>query len=132
MLVNLTKGEDMWKQAQSNERPKQVEVGKSTVYIRKNITQIEGGFEYLEQKLPLEDWELYKALASDERSDIDFALALLGADELIPELTANWDSRIEKYKQYYQSGQWSLDRINMLRDRGLITDDEYNYIVGEN
>lgn len=122
----------MWKQSQSSERPQEVEIGKSTVYVRKDIERVEDGYNYLEQTMPLEDWELYRGLASSERSDIDFALALLGADELIPELTANWDSRIEKYKQYYQSGQWSLDRINMLRDRGLITDDEYNYIVGEN
>ena len=40
-------------------------------------------------------------------------------------------SRIEKYREYYRSGKWSLDRINMLYDRGLIDLDEYEYIIAD-
>lgn len=37
--------------------------------------------------------------------------------------------RIKKYREYYQSGKWSIERINMLLERGMITQEEYDYIV---
>lgn len=128
----------MWKHSQSNQKPSVLEIGNSTVYIRKDIIQNEDGqYDYLEQTLTKEDWDLYSRLFTPTtdvlRSDVDFALALLGADESFDEVNeSNWDTRIEKYKKYYESGQWNIDRINLLLERGLITQDEYNYIVGEN
>lgn len=131
----------MWKQQQSKRKPEALELGKTTVYVRKNITQTEEGYEFLENTIAREDWDLYSGLFKPTteplRSDVDFALALLGADESFDEAdesgaVPNWDARIEKYKKYYESGQWSIDRINLLLERGLINQEEYDYIVGEN
>lgn len=126
----------MWQNSQSTTKPEVLEIGKSTVYLRKDIVKDGDVYKYKEKTMPYEEWEVLKGTFSpvtdDLRSDVDFALALLGADESLPELNANWDSRIEKYKAYYESGKWSLERINLLLERGLITQEEYNYIVGEN
>lgn len=35
-------------------------------------------------------------------------------------------------KMYYESGKWSIERINALLEAGKITEQEYVWIVGEN
>lgn len=40
-------------------------------------------------------------------------------------------SRIEKYREYYKSGLWKKDRIDLLYSRGLISKEEYDYILME-
>jgi len=37
--------------------------------------------------------------------------------------------KIEKYREYYQSGKWSIYRIKMLLERKIITQAEYDYII---
>lgn len=36
----------------------------------------------------------------------------------------------EKMRYYYQNGLWNINMIDKLLKLGKITDDEYNYIIG--
>lgn len=38
---------------------------------------------------------------------------------------------IEKYRKYYLDGAWSKERVDNLLAKGKITQDEYDYILGE-
>lgn len=38
---------------------------------------------------------------------------------------------VEKMKYYYQTGLWNINMINKLLKLGKITEEEYNYIMGE-
>lgn len=130
------RGDNMnWHKSESTERPIQVEVGKTSTFIRKNIEETEDGYSYDEIIVPNEEADVYKGTlyptTDVQRSDIDYCLALLGADEEEATSEVNWSARIEKYREYYQSGKWSLERINTLLERGLITQEEYDYIVAQ-
>ena len=37
----------------------------------------------------------------------------------------------EKVKRYYDSGLWSKERVWNVHIRGVITEEEYNQIIGE-
>lgn len=38
----------------------------------------------------------------------------------------------EKMRNYYQNGLWNINMIDKLLKLGKITEDEYNYIIGNN
>lgn len=37
---------------------------------------------------------------------------------------------IEKYRKYYLDGAWSKERVDTLLEKGKITAEEYEYILG--
>lgn len=39
---------------------------------------------------------------------------------------------VEKMKYYYQTGLWNINMIDKLLKLGKITEEEYNYIIGNN
>ena len=61
----------MYKEAVSIDEPQEIEKGLDTVYLRKDIKKVEVNHEdgtkryeyhYLEEELPLKEWELQQAL----------------------------------------------------------------------
>lgn len=39
---------------------------------------------------------------------------------------------VDKMKYYYQTGLWNINMIDKLLKLGKITEEEYNYIIGNN
>lgn len=39
---------------------------------------------------------------------------------------------VDKMKYYYQMGLWNINMIDKLLKLGKITEEEYNYIIGNN
>lgn len=37
---------------------------------------------------------------------------------------------VEKYKKYYESGFWTYDMVMNLLQKGKITQEEFDYIIG--
>ncbi|MDO5328995.1 MAG: XkdX family protein [Coriobacteriia bacterium] len=123
----------MWQKSQSDNRPALIEKTESCTFIRKNLVQGENGWNYLEYKIKAEDWGVVEGVLIKMQADLDYLLAK--DEDFIAEVKGNdknWSETIEKYKFYYENGLWDLDRVNKLLERGAITQEEYNYIVGEN
>ena len=108
-----------WYKSESTIRPLEFEQGESTTYLRKDIVlekrtgedgQTQRIFTYLEACITNEEAALFKAQMSPVttplRADTDFCLALLGADTMERNISANgYSERVERYKEYFQSGQ---------------------------
>lgn len=81
----------MWRAAEGSVRPEEATVGKSTVYIRKNIhteTRNSGEEEtevwvWDEEQVPLEQWETWQKATGNaqEIADIEDALCELSKEE---------------------------------------------------
>ena len=39
-------------------------------------------------------------------------------------------SKIEQYKDWYERGIWTKEQVDNLYNKGKITEEEYNYIIG--
>lgn len=85
-----------WKMSQSNDGVKPEEIDRTSsaavVYIRKDLKKIivndeNGGeltrWEYMEQKIPREDWALYEEMMNNRNDVTDIQLALCDLYELV-------------------------------------------------